>query len=190
MRIAFIIFVSTLFAAEAAANPDTLGDTSAEEIETIETVETVEEVETEGGKEWTVAKVLGRLHPSAVHFPIGGIALALLFAFSALRDNDGRAARFSAWFSVLAAGAAVLTGFLRSDEMKAAGANSDPIDLHRNVMLLFVAAALLAALALWRARDRRSIYMGLALTLAAFALVSVGGHLGGNIVYGSDFLPF
>ncbi len=204
LRPALILLAALLFALSAEASATDSGSTDeskggdsdagaeeVEDIEVIETVQTIQPVEAGGDKgDWTALKILGRLHPSAVHFPIGGVALALLFAFLALRDTDGRAARFSAWFSVLAAGAAVLTGLLRSDELKAAGANSDPIDLHRNVMLGFVATALLGAIALLRARDRRFIYAGLFLTLVAFILVSIGGHLGGNIVYGNDYLPF
>lgn len=167
-----------------------------EEIEELEVIETVESVQPlEPGEKsrdtWSTLKILGRLHPAAVHFPIGGIALALVFAFLALRRDDaGHAARLSVWFSLLAAGSAILTGFLRSDEMRAAGAGAEPINLHRNVMLLFVVAALLGAFALLKPRDRRFLYAGFALILVAFILVSIGGHLGGRLVYGNDYLPF
>lgn len=193
-----VFFVTALlspaFALADASDSQNGGDT--EEIEEIEVIETVESVQTpEPGEQsrdsWPISKILGRLHPAAVHFPIGGIALALVFAFLSLRRDDaGLAARLSVWFSVLAAGSAVLTGFLRSDEMRAAGASAEPINLHRNVMLFFVVAALLGAFALWKPRDRKILYAGFALILVAFILVSIGGHLGGRLVYGNDYLPF
>lgn len=67
------------------------------------------------------------------------------------------------------------------------------IAAHRNVMLAVFALIITAAVLRWALRKpleqaRRDAYLGFVFTAAA--LVLVGGHLGGRLVFGAAYLPF
>lgn len=174
-------------------------DGDAEDIEGVETIETVTPVEPAGAGHrhqengfWAVA---GKLHPLLVHFPIAYVLLLLLVELVGWRNQAVGWQRAGAWLglmTVIAVVPAVVTGLLRASSLT--GQPDPDVVLHRNLMLGVTAAVGLAALLrLWRGDQRfsggwRGIY--LLLLLAAAALVTVGGHVGGEIVYGHDYLPF
>ena len=69
----------------------------------------------------------------------------------------------------------------------------DPIIKHRNVMLAALGCTVVAlVLRLWRKNQLAGAvyYAYLGFLLVATALMSLGGHLGGKLVFGEDYLPF
>ena len=175
-------------------------------VEDVEEVEEVEEVvavtgaaTTAASSRWDAAlQLVGRLHPLAVHFPIAWLVLLLLGEALALRRRAGEAA---AWpcsglallvLSVLSAVPAVVTGLIRAATL-GAGADVAAVTSHRNVALAAVTAAGVAlVLRGWYRRAPLKGVKGAYLVSlgAAVILVGVAGHLGGELVFGRDYLPF
>lgn len=183
------------------ADPGAVED--ADEVEEVEEVEEVVAVTgaatTAASSRWDAAlQLVGRLHPLAVHFPIAWLVLLLLGEALALRRRAGEAA---AWpcsglallvLSVLSAVPAVVTGLIRAATL-GAGADVAAVTSHRNVALAAVTAAGVAlVLRGWYRRAPLKGVKGAYLVSlgAAVILVGVAGHLGGELVFGRDYLPF
>ena len=173
-----------------------------EEVEEIEEIEEIEEVapavvgdaaaEPQGGT-W---ELVGRLHPSLVHFPIAWLLLLVLldlFTFALRREALAPVGLGLLGLTALSFVPAVATGLLRGEVLEEQAALHDLVETHETLMLVtagLVAAALVLRLA---RRDRltgasRAVYLGL--IVGAAALVAVGAHWGGKIVFGPGALPF
>lgn len=180
-------------------------DANAEDVEGIEEIEEVEPVEvvdvtpsggaaTSGGPGFI--EYAGRLHPMAVHLPIGWLLALVLFDLAGLVFGREGYTKTGFWLLVLTVAAAVpavITGLLRADELMAKGAQSPLMADHRNLMLT-VTGLCVAALGV-RVFRRKVLdgawrWLYLALLLSAAGLMAWGGHLGGQLVYGENFLPF
>lgn len=151
-------------------------------------------VETAGGRRTlSLWQLVGRLHPLLVHLPIGWLLLLLLVELAALRRAAGegwqRLGRGLLVATLLVALPAVVSGLLRADALP-----PEPLmNLHRNVMLglvglLVVALPLRLGGGAKPPLGRRLGY--LALLAAAVCLLLWGGHLGGVLVRGPNYLPF
>ncbi len=136
-----------------------------------------------------------RLHPSLVHFPLGWLLLALIFdvaTFALRREHFARAGHVTLIVAAVAFLPAVTSGLVYLS-MENEPEEIAAIVRHRNVILAAF-GALLAALALRLAKrsalagPSRWAYLGL--MVAAVLLASVGGHLGGELVHGEDYLPW
>jgi uncharacterized membrane protein len=143
-----------------------------------------------------VSDLLGRLHPAVVHFPIAWLLLLLLLdlgAFVLRRDACERCGVVVLAVAVASCLPALASGLLREDHVGSAPGMADLVGVHEGLMFAVTGVAALA-LALRLARRNRlaggwkAAY--LALVAAAAVLVGVGGHWGGKLVYGKDFLPF
>lgn len=141
-----------------------------------------------------LAEWVGRWHIALVHFPIGLIAGAGLAEFLAWAKGS-RAARMAASFCVqigaAAAALAALLGWLLADALQLEGALAAQLELHRWCGL---AASALALLAAWLCQLSERPNGGRLQTLyrwslaAAVALVLASARLGGQLVWGPDFL--
>ena len=144
-----------------------------------------------------VVAVVSKLHPAFVHIPIGWLLMVLLLdlaAFALGRVEFGRWGLFALIGTALSLIPAGVSGMLREDGFAGAPASTmSLIGTHKSLMMS-MAAAVLVALVLRVSRRNRldGFWKGayLALVVAAFGLIVVGGHLGGKIVFGSDHLPF
>ncbi|MBI5508811.1 MAG: DUF2231 domain-containing protein [Deltaproteobacteria bacterium] len=145
----------------------------------------------------TLPQLFGRMHPALVHMPIGWIVLLLLFelAVIAARRRDLEPAGLYLALAALASTVpAIVSGLLRAGELPADLATQAQILRHRNVML--VVTVILATAVTVRLFHRRPPLSGywrllyLGLLLMSTALVALGGHYGGKMVYGEAFLPF
>ena len=169
-----------------------------EEIEVLDAETPTQEDATSEGDDTptTLFGVMGRLHPALVHLPIAWTLLLCLVELIALaRPQEGwRSAglylSILTWLSFLPA---ALTGLLRLEQLPQDPEALAPALLHRNIM--YIAAGLASTVALLRVLaknrltgPRRLVY--LALVCLTFALVGLGAHLGGKLVYGDDYLPF
>lgn len=150
-----------------------------------------------GAAPWPDPAVLaGRLHPAAVHLPVGLIVAAALAALARVVAPRARwcpppaTVVFLAVLAAPAAGVAALSGWQLAVERPLTGAAAELLELHR---WLGVATAWLAVVAAWLVvrldLDRQRGWAAAALAGLAL-LVGATGHLGGALVHGLDFLPF
>ena len=129
------------------------------------------------------------LHPLVVHFPIALLLSALVFELAALVVKQPTLHRVSLWnlsLGTMAAGAAVFTG-LRAEEMaKHSFEIWQVMGLHERLGITTFILSLIVTVWRWRKRDqltRRARAVTLAAMLAIATTVSVGGYLGGRLVY-------
>lgn len=175
-----------------------------EVVETVELVETVPEASSEISSEdaaplstsektpsFTFEKLVGRLHPAFVHFPLG-LLVALLVLEISRQKNSWSAAGWIWGLAIASFVPAAISGFLRAQEIVDKG-GEPAIGPHRNVMLMAFAILIAAATLKILTRSRESKIMqrscvGLVALASIFAFT--GAHLGGILVYGSEFFPF
>ncbi len=169
---------------------------AAEEVEVVEAAEPDSEVHTEPADEPAhgAKDLIGRFHPIIVHLPIGWLVGLLLLELVALRRPALAAVGLPLGVLALASFVpAVITGLLRLAHFEAEGADVAPALLHRNLMFATFGLSLAAVGLRYRLRQTfsgRTRYAYLVLLGAAVLLVSAGGHIGGELVYGEDYLPW
>ncbi len=141
-----------------------------------------------------LAPLLARLHPALVHFPIGLLMVAGLLDLTAAtfgRTQRSPAAKTCLWLGLLGAAAASGSGWLYAETNPPGRLLEETLFYHR---WLGVAATGTAAMS-WllylmsrggeRSGPRRASRVSL---FACLVVTSIGGHLGGEMVYGADFL--
>ncbi|WP_084327677.1 DUF2231 domain-containing protein [Salinarimonas rosea] len=127
---------------------------------------------------------LHEVHPALAHFPVALLPTAIGLDAWGRATGDEHALEAGRRLMPLAVGALALTGlagFVAQGATRTERAH-DLMITHRNLNVGLLAAA--AGLALWRARRRRPSGAYLAAGLAASALVTYTGYLGGRMVYG------
>jgi uncharacterized membrane protein len=195
-----LILLVALWPAVVAGQAPSGPDEGVEEVEEVE-VKPLEATKAAGpgAEPRGAADLAGRLHPLLVHFPIAWLLLLLLLdlvTFGLRRRSWERAGRWLLLLTALSFAAAIVTGLLRAAGMPIEGPVVERLSQHRTAALvaggLCLAAAALRGLALARgwtlAGPLKAIYL-LLVVLAALG-VMVGGHLGGKMVYGEEYLPF
>ncbi len=141
-------------------------------------------------------RLAGRLHPMMVHFPIALLLLAaFLAAIRILRRRGlppGPAESACTVIGAVSAAAAAVLGWANADYQDYAGKTADLLAVHRNLGLGVAGLSLAAAILLPAVRrgigGARLLRVHAALLFAAAAAVSGGGHFGGMLVYGDDYL--
>ncbi|MBK8096647.1 MAG: hypothetical protein IPK26_06040 [Planctomycetes bacterium] len=127
---------------------------------------------------------LGRLHPLALHLPIGlwcGV-FALEFGAALLRRPAPRGSVLTlAWLAAITGGLAAATGWLLGDEGEFTAGRLDP---HRWAGVAMAGAGLATAIA--AGLTSRAPFRWLLLT--TMGAMAVAGHLGGNLTHGENFL--
>jgi uncharacterized membrane protein len=172
----------------------------SEEVEEVEAVEPAEaDAEGKNGeekKEGGIFEVVGHLHPAVVHMPIGWLVLLFLLDLAAFLLNRPELLPAGPWVGlgvVLSFIPAAITGLLRFDGLPQDPEAAAPALLHRNVMygcLILCIAALVMRVMNRNELEGRTKWIYLGLVASACLTVTIGGHLGGQLVYGNDFLPF
>ena len=144
----------------------------------------------------TLPVVLGRMHPSLVHMPIGWLLLTLLCEVLVIgfKRHELRAAGlYIVVGTALSFVPAIASGLLRVQEYAEEPDIMDPALLHRNVMFLTFGFVLIAMAIRIFGRNRLHTnlrYVYLATLVCAVVAVTIGGHLGGKLVYGDEYLPY
>jgi uncharacterized membrane protein len=170
----------------------------AEEVEEIETVEeaTPSEAAQEGPPKAPLV-VAGRMHPIFVHMPIAWMMLLLLTEACALFIRTPQPWKHAGLplsiLTCLSFIPAIVSGLLRMNELPQTPENLDPATLHRNAMFACAAVCLTAATLRTVLRNRWQglipwVYLGI--LMVGCGLLGYGSHLGGELVYGDEFLPF
>jgi uncharacterized membrane protein len=137
---------------------------------------------------------VGKFHVLLVHFPIAmGIAAAvadLLWAITR-RMPFRHAGVYCLAAALIAAPAAVTTGYLRLSELPPPPSVADVAEDHEHmgfVTLAVVVAAAASRLA-WRRWLKRWLLVAYGILIAGLVVcLSVTGHLGGKISFGLDYL--
>lgn len=195
-------------AAAPAAAPVAAPAPAQEKVEEVEAVEPVDAKPAEGeagaNKEGTPkgdaplgpVDYIGHMHSAVVHLPIAWMLLLLLVdgaAWGLGREELVTAGLYLTGLALLSYFPAAVTGLVRVTQLSQDPESLAPALLHRNVM--YGCAALTAVLLGIRVRTKNVLegpikWVYLALLGITVGLVSLGGHLGGKLVFGDDFLPF
>ena len=133
----------------------------------------------------TLVQLAGRLHPAAIHLPIGAHVLLLLHEIAAYCDLKGfrDTAPWFVFATLLSYLPAVGTGWLRAAEFESETLNV--ILVHRNFMLL--AFGLLLSVAGRRLITGRITVWYLTGLAASIVVLAYGADIGGKLVYGEDY---
>ena len=129
------------------------------------------------------------LHPLIVHFPIALLLSAVAFELTALIVKRPILHRVSLWnlsLGTLAAGVAVLTGLRAEEVAKHSFEIWQVMALHERLGITTFILSLMVTAWRWRTHDQltpRARAVTLAAMLAIATTVSVGGYLGGRLVY-------
>jgi len=147
-----------------------------------------------GERPWWGWVLLGRMHPLVVHFPIGLLTVAAVIEAAHLlrrRTLPSEAATWCLALGLAGAGASVVLGTLNAAHQSVTGEAAVTLERHRMLgwMAVVAAAAALGA-GQWARRGLQArtplVYLGL--VFATSAVVGATGHLGGQMVYGSEYL--
>ena len=133
----------------------------------------------------TLLALVGRLHPAAVHLPIGAHVLLMLHesaAYCGIKGFRG-SATWLIFATLLSYMPAVATGWVRAGEFDSESLNA--IMVHRNFM--FIAFAILLVVGGRRLLTDRVTGWYLVGLLASLIALAYGADLGGRLVYGEDY---
>jgi uncharacterized membrane protein len=201
---AIIFLFPSLAYAQAAEKPTTKqvdttvnaakADKDVEEVEVVEDVTDVSNnANTAGNK--GLLYIVGRLHAAMVHFPIAWVFLLLLMQIAMLSQRFADLSKAAMTIHVLAVASyipAIFSGLMRVKYIPDSPEFSSMLTAHH--IPVFSASAL-CTLTLFVALIKRDLwtsykyrYVRLALVTITFLLFSIGGHNGGELVFGADFL--
>lgn len=195
LAIASLLPVAAVCALAATTGKVAWATGSTGAVEDLGNVEVVSPDSSEG-KPRGAADLVGRLHPTLVHFPIAGLVGLTLVELAALarrRESWRQAGLVLLVATAISVVPTVATGLLRAAHMNMDAAEHALLVRHR-ALNLTVTGLVLAALVLRLAHRRGGKpVLGIAylvLVLAATGLVLVAADFGGRMVYGPDYLPF
>lgn len=143
---------------------------------------------------WWGWVLLGRLHPTVVHFPIALLtAAAIVEMLHVVRRKPvpSEAGTYCLAFGVVGAVAAVCLGTLNAGQQNLTGEAALALERHQLmgwISTIAAMAALGSGQLARRAGQFRTVAVYLGLVLATGAVVGATGHLGGGLVYGADYI--
>ena len=129
-----------------------------------------------------ISLFVGRFHPLFVHLPIG-IILATVAAELLIKSND-KLINWLWFFSFASAVLAIFTGFQLSN---GSGYPSGDLFWHKWLGISVAGLSLIIWIHRKYSHDTKPL-LGNILKIAVVILISVGGHIGGQLTHGSDYL--
>jgi uncharacterized membrane protein/mono/diheme cytochrome c family protein len=133
--------------------------------------------------------LLGRLHPVAVHLPIGLLLFAVLLE---LRGRPGQppeaAYRLAVGLGFASAILAASLGWLNALNQEWSSRSADFLATHRALGLLVVGLSGAWALAVWRTSAAHHLKVRRAVAGVTVLLILAAGYWGGVLVHGEDHL--
>ena len=143
---------------------------------------------------WWGWRLLGRLHPIVVHFPIGLLTTAALIEVLHVlrrRPLPSEAGTYCLVIGILGGLVSAWFGTLNAAHQSMTGDAALAVEKHRMMAWTALVAAVAALGAGQIARRRaqiRTMAVYLGLVVATSAVVGATGHLGGGLVFGDDYL--
>ncbi len=192
LLVVFLLQSAPGWGATAATAVDSDGVEDVEDVQVVDVGDVGAAAETK----LSFVQILGRNHAAVVHLPIGFLfALCLVEAVRLARkkSNLDSAGKLLSVAAVLSFIPAAVTGLLRSKELYSETPAPHIFFEHRNLMIAAAAVLLVATVLRLVQKEfltgkKRVLY--LVLLAASLALVVVGAHHGGMLVYGEQFLPY
>jgi uncharacterized membrane protein/mono/diheme cytochrome c family protein len=137
-----------------------------------------------------VVQLLGRLHPLAVHFPIGLLVVALLLEILTLKGKRKELREGINWMVYLGAILSVVSASLGWFLGTFDNYTGDLVSLHQYFGIATAVLASVTAVILFRnSKIQNSNYFKYRSALVLTVIVlSVTGHLGASLTHGEDFL--
>jgi uncharacterized membrane protein/mono/diheme cytochrome c family protein len=141
-------------------------------------------------KPFSLYRLVGKVHPVMVHFPVALLLVAFLAEIGVLLGWTWLApvVRVNTWIAALGGIAAVVTGLVAQGVQ---GHSDDSVWLHKWLGISTTALALIALISVEFAERKCCSIARLGLRLALLAgalLVSAAGYSGGELVYGIGHL--
>lgn len=143
-------------------------------------------------KSLDLKKIIGRLHPVLIHFPIACLILAAFSEWSAFLFKESRArtvALTMLWVGSISAILAGLSGWILASGKRFIDEDAELLFNHRWLGVSVVALSILtlASIHLLKQSKLRDTVYRVLLTVLAI-LVGFTGHFGGALIYGADYL--
>lgn len=144
----------------------------------------------------SLLQLVGRMHPAAVHLPIGlvvgAFAAALCRALAPSARWTPPAATVLFLMVIAAPGAvgAATSGWLLAGDQALEGPVGELLEVHRWLGIGSASLIALATLVVWRLDEPKNRWLIAGILAALTMLVGATGHIGGALVYGMDYLPF
>lgn len=141
-----------------------------------------------------VGRLLGRLHPMAVHFPIALLLTAVVVeALNLIRQRPvaGDTAFFCLRLGAAGAVVAALLGWQAGSHADYVGRAAEMLETHRWLGVGTAVGSVAVAVLCFAERVRPGVWLRRAYVAGLMlcgAAVSVGGHFGGMLVLGDDYL--
>ncbi len=165
------------------------------EVEEIEEIESISEADISKSPTKIII-LIGRLHAALVHMPIAWLMATLIFdllSFVLYKKEFIKTGFLLLGLTILSMAPAMLSGFLRTDELSTLGDVPSLVETHRNIMFVVLLLCILALMLRWLKKNRlkgtiKWVYM--VLVLGSVGMVGLGGHIGGKMVFGENYLPF
>lgn len=136
--------------------------------------------------------LLGKFHPAIIHFPIAGIFFAFFLQMLAhvkkneeFQESIGLILLLTTAFTILAG----ISGWINAHGQSVSGSDLKAIDLHRWFGLATGVSIVLCTFSQRKDSPKTSLSYGLYMGLLILSLIlsSVTGHLGGILVFGSQY---
>lgn len=146
------------------------------------------------GGNW-LSPLFGKLHPIVIHFPIAGVFFAFLLQMASFLFKD-KELRFAVGFllilsclSILMAG---ITGWSNASSRTFSGEEIELVFRHRWLGIVSSVLVLLTTVLHFKHKEEKGRVFGgyMLLLIISVALVSLTGHFGGTLVYGTDYFKF
>ncbi|MEQ9377974.1 MAG: DUF1553 domain-containing protein [Imperialibacter sp.] len=137
-----------------------------------------------------IFQLLGRLHPVAVHFPIGLLIVALFLEALTLNGKRDGLREGINWMVYLGAASAVLAAglgwFLRTFD----DYTGELVQLHQNLGIATAVLSIIAAFLLQKTNAGKlpNFFAYRSLLVLSVISLTITGHLGASLTHGEDFL--
>jgi len=164
------------------------------EIESLELEDIVDVTPQNSG--FSFKKILGRLHPAFVHFPIAWLFMLFvteIIAFIYNKPTWHKAGFYMLIILVLSFIPAVTSGLVDASLHDMDAAEHSIMVTHRTINFIVTGLVVLALVLRLAKRSElkgalRGTYLGM--IIIATVMIMISGHLGAKMVFGSNYLPF
>jgi uncharacterized membrane protein len=133
-----------------------------------------------------IIEFIGKLHPLLVHLPIGVFILALIMEFMIRIPRFaaiGNAIKFIMLIGIISAILSLITGYLLSLEESN---NESGVDLHKWIAIATTALFIVYYFTRGYVIEKKLAH--LSSVTALFFMLTITGHLGGNLTHGEGYL--